>query len=110
MHIAIDDFGTGYSSLAREKELKVDYLKIDKFFADKLLNSDQSKAITGDIISMSHKLGHHTISEGVEYDVQLKYLKKHNCDKIQGYLISKPLDEEDAIEFLKKAGIIRTAD
>ena len=30
--------------------------------------------------------------------------KKHNCDKIQGYLISKPLDEEDAIEFLKKPG------
>lgn len=103
MHIAIDDFGTGYSSFAREKELKVDYLKIDKYFADKLLNSDQSKAITSDIISMSHKLGHHTIIEGVEHNSQLKYLKKHKCDKIQGYLISKPLDEDKAIEFLKKA-------
>ena len=101
LHIAIDDFGTGYSSLAREKELSVDCLKIDKYFIDRLLDSDLSKAITSDIISMSHKLGHCTIAEGVEYESQLQYLKYHNCDRIQGYLFSKPLDEEDALEFLK---------
>lgn len=98
----IDDFGTGYSSLYREQELKADYMKIDKFFVDKLLETNLKKAITSDIISMSHKLGHYTIAEGVEHDIQLQYLKEHNCDKIQGYLISKPLDEEDAIKFLKK--------
>lgn len=101
LHIAIDDFGTGYSSLAREKELSVDCLKIDKHFIDKLLDKDLSKAITSDIISMSHKLGHFTIAEGVEYKSQLLYLKEHNCDRVQGYLFSKPLDEEDALEFLK---------
>ena len=99
--ISIDDFGTGYSSLAREKELSVDCLKIDKYFIDKLLDADLSKAITSNIISMSHKLGHCTIAEGVEYESQLQYLKEHNCDRIQGYLFSKPLDEEDALEFLK---------
>jgi EAL domain-containing protein (putative c-di-GMP-specific phosphodiesterase class I) len=51
---------------------------------------------------MAHKLGHCTIAEGVEYESQLKYLKEHGCDRIQGYLISKPLDEDDAIMFLKK--------
>ncbi len=101
-HIAIDDFGTGYSSLAREKELKVDCMKIDKHFIDRLLNVDPGKAITSDIISMSHKLGQCTIAEGVEHERQLQYLKEHNCDRIQGYLISKPLDEEDAIDFLRK--------
>ncbi|NLJ96975.1 MAG: EAL domain-containing protein [Clostridiales bacterium] len=109
--IAIDDFGTGYSSLARERELKVDCMKIDKYFIDKLLSTDLKVAITSDIISISHKLGHYTIAEGVEYDTQLQYLKEHNCDKIQGYLLSKPLDEEDAVKFLKNhkpsdAGII----
>ena len=102
MHISIDDFGTGYSSLSRVKELKVDSLKIDKSFIDNLLDPDQNKAITGDIISMAHKLGHSTIAEGVEYEEQKEYLKKHGCDKIQGYLMSKPLDEKDAIEFLQK--------
>lgn len=102
LHIAIDDFGTGYSSLAREKELKINCLKIDKYFIDKLLSSDLNQAITSDIISMSHKLGHCTIAEGVECESQLQYLKEHDCDKIQGYFISKPLDENDAIDFLKK--------
>jgi PAS domain S-box-containing protein len=101
-HIAIDDFGTGYSSLARERGLKVDCMKIDKYFIDKLSCIDLSKAITGDIISIAHKLGHSTIAEGVEHERQLQYLKEHNCDKIQGYLISKPLDEDDAIMFIEK--------
>jgi len=102
LQIAIDDFGTGYSSLARENELKVDYMKIDKYFVDKLLVANLNKAITSDIISISHKLGQRTIAEGVEHHIQLQYLKEHGCDKIQGYLISRPLDEEDAIGFLQK--------
>lgn len=98
--IAIDDFGTGYSSLARERELNVDCLKIDKFFVDKLIEIHPDQAITRDIISMAHKLGHFAIAEGVEDEEQLQSLKKWNCDRIQGYLISKPLDEDRAIELL----------
>ena len=100
LHIAIDDFGTGYSSLAREKDLNVDCLKIDKYFIDKLLVDEPDKAITGDIISMAHRLGHCAIAEGVEQEVQKQYLLAHGCDKIQGYLISRPLDEEAAVAFL----------
>lgn len=106
IYISIDDFGTGYSSLAREKGLKVDCLKIDKYFIDKLLYTDMKKAITSDIISISHKQGHCTIAEGVEYDIQLQYLKEHGYDKVQGYLVSKPFHGNDAIEFLEKAKFI----
>ena len=101
IHISIDDFGTGYSSLARVRELNVNCIKIDKYFIDKFLDINSEKIIISDIISMSHKLGHYIIAEGVEYESQLEYLRKHNCDKIQGYLISKPLYEEMALEFLK---------
>jgi PAS domain S-box-containing protein len=100
VRIAIDDFGTGYSSLAREREMNVDCLKIDKYFLDKLLSIKDEEAITGDIISMAHKMGHCVVAEGVEYERQLQYLKKHECDKVQGYLISKPLDLNEAIEIL----------
>ena len=103
IHIAIDDFGTGYSSLAREKELNIDCLKIDKYFVDNLLDTELDKVITSDIISMSHKLGHCTVAEGVEHQMQLHYLMEHDCDRVQGYLISKPLDEESAIKFLDMA-------
>jgi len=98
--ILLDDFGTGYSSFARESELNVDCLKIDKSFIDKLLVLKPEKAITGDIISMAHKLGHYVVAEGVEHENQLSYLRDHGCDMIQGYLISKPLDEDSALKFL----------
>ncbi len=100
--ISIDDFGTGYSSLARERELNVNCLKIDKYFLDKLLTINVEEAITGDIISMAHKLGHYVIAEGVEEEVQKQYLIDHQCDYLQGYLFSKPLDSKDAIDLLKK--------
>ena len=101
VHVAIDDFGTGYSSLAREKELEVNCLKIDKYFIDRLLEVGNERAITGDIISMAHKLGHCAIAEGVEYEEQKQYLKEHGCDKIQGYLVSRPLDEDAAMDILR---------
>ncbi len=102
IHIAIDDFGTGYSSLARERELNVNCLKIDKYFIDKLLTLKPEEVITGDIISMAHKLGHCAVAEGVEHEEQRQYLLNNGCDKIQGYLVGKPLDEEVALELLKE--------
>ena len=102
LHIAIDDFGTGYSSFARERELNIDCLKIDKHFIDKLLEIQPEEAITSDIISMAHKMGHYVVAEGVEYETQKQYLIAKGCDKIQGYLIGKPLAEEEAIELLGK--------
>ena len=68
---------------------------------DKLSNRDLSESITSDIISMAHKLGHYTIAEGVEEDCQLQYLVENNCDRVQGFLISKPLDEKGAFAFLR---------
>ncbi|MDY9920381.1 MAG: EAL domain-containing protein [Synergistota bacterium] len=100
IRIGIDDFGTGYSSLAREQELNVDCLKIDKFFIDKLLEVDSEKAITAEIISIAHKMGHFVIAEGVEHEEQKEYLLKNGCEKIQGYLIARPLDQDDAIKQL----------
>lgn len=100
--VAIDDFGTGYSSLSRERELDVDCLKIDKSFIDTLLTVPEENSITGDIISMAHKMGHYVVAEGVENESQKAYLVKHNCDFAQGYLYSKPLLSEDALRYIKE--------
>ncbi|UWG95723.1 EAL domain-containing protein [Dehalobacter sp. DCM] len=101
--IAIDDFGTGYSSLARQRELNVDCLKIDKYFINKLIHVRTENAITGDIISMAHKLGHWVVAEGVECEKQRQYLMENNCDMMQGYLYSKPLAEQAAIDLLNQS-------
>ena len=106
IHIAIDDFGRGYSSLAAELGLRANCLKIDKFFIDALMTGDPDKAITSDIISMAHKLGHYVIAEGVEHEEQKKYLVHYGCEKIQGFLFSKPVEGEKAIELLKESGTL----
>jgi PAS domain S-box-containing protein/diguanylate cyclase (GGDEF)-like protein len=99
--VSIDDFGTGYSSLAREIELNVNCLKLDKQFIDGLMLPDHDAVIVGDIISMAHKLGHSVIAEGVEQEEQRRYLNSHHCDYIQGYLLSRPLPEEKAFRLLE---------
>ncbi len=100
--VAIDDFGTGYSSLARQKELKIDCLKIDKYFIDQLMGTDPGSTMVGDIISLAHNLGHCVVAEGVEHRGQMEFLREHLCDRLQGYFIAKPLDEEDALRFLRE--------
>ena len=102
MLISIDDFGTGYSSLARERELNVDCIKIDKTFIHKLEFLNVEDAITGDIISMAHKIGHLVVAEGVETEKQKQYLLDHGCDFMQGFLFSRAVDPSSAIELLKK--------
>lgn len=99
--IALDDFGKEYSSLARERELNIDFVKIDKYFMDKLLEIEPENAITGEIISIGHKMKHCVVAEGVEKEEQLAYLRDKGCDRAQGYLISRPLDRDAALEFLK---------
>lgn len=92
--IALDDFGTGYSSLSYIQRLTIDTLKIDKSFMDEIIRKNEKSLIIGDIISIAHRLNMKIVAEGVETDEQLQYLKRHSCDYIQGYLFSKPLDEQ----------------
>jgi EAL domain-containing protein (putative c-di-GMP-specific phosphodiesterase class I) len=95
--IALDDFGTGYSALSGIEELPIDCIKIDKRFIDNILVKDKHRLVIKDLISMCHKLGLKVVAEGVEEEVQLRYLAESGCDVMQGYLYSKPLVEEEAL-------------
>ena len=89
--------------LARERELHVDIIKLDKYFADDLLVHKENEIIAGDIISMMHKLGHTVVAEGIEREEQKDYLLRHDCDYLQGYLFSKPIKPEKALAMLTNA-------
>lgn len=104
--ISLDDFGTGFSSLARLSDLYIDYVKIDRHFINNISKSNEDMLITADIISMSHKFGLIVVAEGVEKEEQKKYLEENDCDILQGYLISKPLDEESAIKFISEESAV----
>ena len=96
--VSIDDFGTGYSSLSYLKKFPIDTLKIDQSFISPISNvsiSDET-TIANIVIDLGHKLGLKVIAEGVETQDQIEFLKEYACDKIQGYIISEPVNE---IEF-----------
>lgn len=99
--IALDDFGTGFSSFARLRALHIDTVKVDRYFVKRITESSEEEIITADVISMAHKIKLNVIAEGVELEEQKEYLVKHHCDILQGYYISKPLPEEEALSFAK---------
>jgi len=100
--IAIDDFGTGYSSLAYLKKFPITTLKIDQSFIQGIHKDPDDRSIVQAIISLAHSLRLKVIAEGIEEKEQLCVLRDQGCDIIQGYYFSRPLGEEDLIEWTKQ--------
>lgn len=100
VQLSIDDFGTGYSSLSYLKKLPIDKLKIDQSFIRDCHTNEEDKSIVNTIVSLGKNLGLSLIAEGVEESEHVNFLKKLECDEIQGYWFSRPLEKNDLIEFL----------
>ncbi|RDY23461.1 EAL domain-containing protein [Romboutsia maritimum] len=98
--ISLDDFGTGYSSLNYIVKLPLSIIKIDRSFINGMDLQDEYTKILRLIIESAHSLNLPIVAEGVETEEQLDKLKHMNVDYIQGYLFSKPLEEEDALKLL----------
>lgn len=99
--LALDDFGTGYSSFGYLKDMPIKTLKVDKSFVDEICSKHKDYQITGSIIDMVKNLGIKTVVEGVESIEQYNILAEMKCDYIQGFLMSKPLNASDAMEFVE---------
>jgi diguanylate cyclase (GGDEF)-like protein/PAS domain S-box-containing protein len=99
--LAIDDFGTGYSSLAYLKRLPITTLKIDKTFITDLNRDPDDTAITTTVITMAHSLGLNVVAEGVETETQLRFLDHFRCDEIQGHWLSRPVDPDACLQFIR---------
>ncbi|MEC8786763.1 MAG: EAL domain-containing protein, partial [Pseudomonadota bacterium] len=94
IHLALDDFGTGYSSLAYLKRFPLNTLKIDKAFIDDIAKSNVDRHMAAAIINIAHNLGLKVVAEGVEEEAQLDILRRYDCEMLQGFLYSRPLNAE----------------
>ena len=104
--ISLDDFGTGYSSISYLKKFKVDYLKIDRSFINGIHSCLDDEAIVKSILHLAHDLKMKVVAEGVETEKQLAFLLQHQCDVIQGYLFSKPLERAGFMALLSNNQIL----
>jgi len=107
--LSVDDFGTGHSSLNYLKRFAADVLKIDQSFIRDITTNADDALITRTIIDLGHNMRMKVIAEGVETAAQLSFLRRNNCDEIQGYYYSKPLSVEVCTALLKEGRLLPLA-
>ncbi|MDD2662274.1 MAG: EAL domain-containing protein [Dechloromonas sp.] len=100
--LALDDFGTGYSSLSYLRMFALNHLKLDRSFVQEIGQDADGQVICDATIGLAHNLGLKLIAEGVETEEQLDYLRGRGCDLVQGYLFSKPLPADQAVDFIRQ--------
>lgn len=98
--ILLDDFGTGYSSFGMFENYNFDRIKLDISFVRQLQTNDNVCKVVNSIIRMCHDLNVKVVAEGVENIEQLEILRNFECDYIQGYYFSKPMNEKEFTKFL----------
>lgn len=101
VRFALDDFGTGYSSLQYLKQLPIDRIKIDRTFVSDIGAAANGETIVKAIIAMARELGQQVVAEGVESELQRRFLVNHGCAVLQGFLFGKPLAVRDFETFLR---------
>jgi diguanylate cyclase (GGDEF)-like protein/PAS domain S-box-containing protein len=100
--VAIDDFGTGYSSLSYLHRFPIHTVKIDQSFVKEIHDEHGHYPVILAIISIARGLGLHLVAEGVETDVQARYLKANGCLTMQGYFFHRPISLPRFIEVLQE--------
>lgn len=98
---SLDDYGTGYSNLSRVIGLPFHIVKIDKSITDKVFDS-KINTILKNNVRLLKEIGKEIVVEGVETEAALKQFEEMGCDFIQGYYFSKPLSEQEFVEFIKR--------
>jgi len=97
--VSIDDFGTGYSSLSYLRRFPINTLKVDRSFVSDL-DAFENLVIVRTIVNLAHNLGFDVVAEGIETERQRDFLADLSCEYGQGFLFSKPLTEDKALELL----------
>ncbi|WP_169256710.1 EAL domain-containing protein [Aromatoleum toluvorans] len=93
--VALDDFGTGYSSLSYLRAFPFHTIKIDRSFIRDLSEDAEDCALVVAAIRMARALGLRVVAEGVETEVQSRFLARQESDVLQGYLFGPPIPAQD---------------
>ena len=99
---SIDDYGSGFASANYLIKLPINIVKIDKEILWSAMKNDNAMIILKNTIKMIKELNYEIIVEGVETKEMADFLKIEGCDFNQGYYFSKPINENEFINFIKE--------
>ena len=102
IELAIDDFGTGYSSLKQLFHMPFSELKIDASFVLEVAESHEARTMVETMVQLAHNLGMSACCEGVETQEIWDFVASVNCDRVQGFLISRPIDSESLVNLVRE--------
>ena len=92
--LGVDDFGAIGSSLELLRRYPFDTFKIPVSFMGGVRGNDRDEGIVKSTIRLGHALGVRIVAKGVERDDQLAFLRYHQCDAVQGFLLGAPAPAE----------------
>jgi len=92
---SLDDFGTGYSSLSHLHQLRVNTLKIDRSFVNRIGDGNGGAEMVRAIVTLAHNLAMDVVAEGVETAEQAGRLRALGCEYAQGFFFAKPMNAAD---------------
>ena len=98
--LAIDDYGVGYSSMQALSRMPFSEIKIDRSFVAAAASDHKYRLMVEHTIAVAHQLGLKTVAEGVETRTECDLLASLGCDRIQGYLISKPVEGSSFLRWM----------
>ena len=98
--LALDDFGTGYANIERMVTSDFRIVKFDKEMTQYSSSEERLKNVFEKLQNVVHSMDSKVVAEGVETKEQYDYLKRIGCDYIQGYYFSKPVPEDEFVEFI----------
>ena len=90
-----------YNEFRFHPHLPIDILKIDRSFITNVAKNEKKKRLTLAILAMTEIVGLTTVAEGVETMDDVVFLSNYNCDYLQGYYFSKPVNLEKFTEILE---------
>ena len=89
--IALDDFGCGFASIGTLREFGFDSMKIDRSLVVAMSDDDNGGAVLQATVALANALHLPVTAEGIETEEQATAVRLSGCDKLQGYLFSKPV-------------------
>jgi len=88
--LTLDDFGMGGAGLVQLPRYPLSKIKIDRDFVGEVAHDQGQAAIARAIIAMGRQMHLKVMAEGVETEAQVGYLRRADCDQLQGYLFAGP--------------------